>query len=280
MILRRSRSYARYSLRTSLRVFATANSSRKVAKMIRDYASVREVAREISDAADGALDAYREGRVEEEPQITDRILGAIENRVGGKGPSADLPLDDGTDLIASSASVASYRVVEAVGDDVPYRAGTHINWTARSLKTGSGTAAEEKRHGADLMGVLDINIPGYSVKKGFLAQAKRAEPRRNFRKREWDRLHSQCERMLLRTPDAFVWVYSKSQGIRIFPANSVLTLDSRDIFELYSRSVSVFFEYHIECFVGDRRLNSTEIETLDALAEFPVESILELSARP
>lgn len=248
--------------------------------MIRDFASVRRVAREISEAADGALDAYRDGRVGQEPQITDRILGAIENRVGGKGPSADLPFDGGGGLLASSASAASYRVVEAVGGDVPYWSGTRINWTARSLKTGSGMAAEEKRHGADLMGVLDIDIPGYRVRKGFLAQAKRAEPRRNFREREWERLHSQCERMLLRTPDAFVWVYSKSQGIRVFPANSVLTLVSRDIFELYSRSVSAFFESHIECFIGDRRLNSTEIETLDALEKFPVESILELSARP
>ena len=50
--------------------------------MIRDHASVIEVAREISDAADGALDGYRAGRVEEEPQITDRIIGAIENQVG------------------------------------------------------------------------------------------------------------------------------------------------------------------------------------------------------
>lgn len=43
---------------------------------------------------------------------------------------------------------------------------------------------------------------------------------------------------------------------------------------------SSFFEYHIECFIGDRRLNSTQIETLDALVEFPVERVLELSARP
>ncbi len=49
--------------------------------MIRRLKGVRRVAREISDAADGALDAYREGRVEEEPQLTDRILGAIENRI-------------------------------------------------------------------------------------------------------------------------------------------------------------------------------------------------------
>ena len=248
--------------------------------MIRDYASVREVAHEISDAADGALDTYREGRVEEEPQITDRILGAIENRVGRKRPSDDVPPDDEADLLPSLASAVSHRFIERDRDDVPYPFAARINWTARSLRTGSGVAGEEKRHGADLMGVLDIDIPDYRVKKGFLAQAKRAEPRRKFRNRDWDRLHSQCERMLLRTPDAFVWVYSKSNGIRIFPAISVLALNSRDIFELYGRSVSSFFEYHIECFIGDRRLNSTQIETLDALAEFPVERVLELSGRP
>lgn len=50
--------------------------------MIRQLHSVRRIAREISDAADGALEAYRSGRVQEEPQITDRIIGAIEDRVG------------------------------------------------------------------------------------------------------------------------------------------------------------------------------------------------------
>ena len=35
----------------------------------------------------------------------------------------------------------------------------------------------------------------------------------------------------------------------------------------------------IECFIGDRRLNSTNVETLDALAKLPVEGILELSAK-
>ncbi len=55
-------------------------------------------------------------------------------------------------------------------------------------------------------------------------------------------------------------------------------LESRCIFDLYSRGVSSFFENHIECFIGDRRLDSTNVETLDALAKLPVERILELSA--
>ena len=241
--------------------------------MIRYYGSVRETAREIAKAADGALNAYRNGRVTEEPQITDRIIGAIEDRIGSGRP------DDEGRIAQLDSSSSSDRFVEGNHDDEPYYIFQRINWTARSLRTGSGIAAEEKRHGADLMGVVDINIPHYRVIKGFLAQAKRAEPGHKFKNKDWDRLHFQCETMLLRTPDAFVWVYSKLRGIRIFPAVSVLTLKSKDIFHLYSRSVSSFFENHIECFIGDRRLNSTDIETLDVLSEFSIENVLELSAR-
>ena len=247
--------------------------------MIRYYGGVREVAREISSAADGALKAYRDGRVTEEPQITDRIIGAIEDRIGRKRQDEEAPPNDEGEIFPLNATRASDRFVEGDHDDAPNSVFQRINWTARSLRTGSGIAAEEKRHGADLMGIVDIDIPDYRVIKGFLAQAKRAEPGQKFQKKAWDRLHFQCETMLLRTPDSFVWVYSKTKGIRIFPAISVSTLKSNDIFDLYSRSVSSFFEYHIECFIGDRRLNSTNIETLDVLAEFSIENVLELSAR-
>lgn len=240
--------------------------------MIRRLKSVRRIAREISDAADGALSSYREGRVEEEPQLTDRILGAIEDRIlsrplvaygepfVGEMPESDRPLSLTMPRVAS----------QSLGG---------IVWKARTLRTGRGVAAEEKRHGADLMGILDLDLPGYRATKGFLAQAKRAEPGQRFSKPDWDRLCSQCDTMLLRTPASFVWVYSRSRGIRIFSASSVLELESRCIFDLYSRAVSSFFENHIECFIGDRRLDSTNVETLDFLAKLPVERILELSAK-
>jgi len=210
--------------------------------MLRHPRSVRAIAGEIGAAADGALNSYRDGDVVEEPHVTDRVLGAICDRLGSR------------------------------------RIGGLV-WRARTLRTSSGTAAEERRHGADLMGVLDINIPGYHAKKGFLAQAKKAEPGTPFRVRDWSALVAQCHLMLARTPDSFVFVYSMEWGIRIFPANSVVGLASSDIFQLYSRGVSGFFESHIECFIGDPRLNSTDIKTLDALIDLPVERILELSAR-
>ena len=210
--------------------------------MLKKYRTVRKIAREIAGAADGAFNSYRDGSVVEEPHVTDRILGAVEERV---------------------------RNLRLGG----------VLWTARTLRTGRGVAAEEKRHGADFMGVLDIKLDGYKTNKGFLVQAKRAEPDDRFSSRDWDRLRSQCETMLDRTPDSFVFIYSMLKGIRIFPANAVVELGERNIFDLYDRSVSSFFERHIQCFIGDRRLNSTKIDTLDAVVGLPVERVLELSAR-
>ena len=214
--------------------------------MLRHYGKVRKVAREISEAADGAFKAYVEGRVAEEPQITDRILGAIEERI-------------------NNLAIESAR--------------GFVSWKARTLRTGRGYAAEEKRHGADFMGVLDVDLPDYKIKKGFLVQAKRSEPDKPFQKEEWHRLIRQCETMLERTPDSFVFVYSRSRGIRIFSAVSVLGSTSKNIFNLYHHGIQRFFENHIECFIGDRRLNSPDIWTLDILADFPVERVLHLAAR-
>ena len=75
--------------------------------MLKKYKTVRKIARVIAGAADGAFDSYRDGSVVEEPHVTDRILGAIEERV---------------------------RNLRLGG----------VLWTARTLRTGRGVAAEEK----------------------------------------------------------------------------------------------------------------------------------------
>jgi hypothetical protein len=210
--------------------------------MRHEHMQVKPIARAIADAADGALDAYRDGRAAEEPQVTDRILGAIEDRLRTK----------------------------RIGG---------IEWKAKTLRTSRGTAAEEKRHGADVLGVLDIDIPEFKTKKGFLAQAKLAEPNRPFSKDDWERLVEQSKLMLARTPASFVFIYSKTEGVRVFPATAVVGLADRDIFTLYHHGPGRFFEDFIECFIGDLRLSSPDIRTLDALAEFHVKRALELIAR-
>lgn len=102
--------------------------------MIADYHAVRDVAQHIAAAIDLAVDALREGRVEHEPAMTDRMLGAIEQ------------------------SLKDYQ-----------RKG--IRWSAKTL-TDRGRGSQESKYGADFMGVLNIALPEFAVSKGFLAQAK------------------------------------------------------------------------------------------------------------
>lgn len=45
----------------------------------------------------------------------------------------------------------------------------NYNWRARTLKSSSGRSAEEAVHGADVLGVLEVSLPDYKVKKGFVA---------------------------------------------------------------------------------------------------------------
>jgi hypothetical protein len=130
---------------------------------------------------------------------------------------------------------------------LPFGGGIRISlrWEAMTLRAGSGSAAHEREFGADIMGVLTVETRDFKTAKGFLAQAKRAEPRTRFARSEWDRLHAQCQKMLAVTPDAFVLVYSLDRGVR-FPFQRVLLrllpvaiflMCTTSEFELSSRSI-------------------------------------------
>jgi hypothetical protein len=209
--------------------------------VIRDYRAVREISNAIAHEADAVMEAYRRSRVTDEPHITDRLMGAIESRIRimSFGP------------VFSSTTGGGFR--------------SRIAWEAHTLRSGSRAAAHEKKYGADILGVFTANIPNYSISKGFLAQAKRAEPRIDFKSSEWNRLISQCERMLAVTPDAFVLVYSRRQGARFFSAQAVAALRGRNLFELYSMMPRAFFERHLQSFIGDKRFNAPDISVLDGL---------------
>lgn len=201
--------------------------------MLRRYAMARKVAREISEAANGAFKGYVLGERVDEPDITGLMLGAIGERM---------------------------RSREFGG----------VTWNAHILPS-RGKGAEEKRYGADFGGVLDIDIPDYKIKKGFLVQAKKAEPYDPLKEDRWKDLIYQCDRMLQCTPASFVFVYSREKGIRVIPAVSVLGSTSRDVFDLYHHGVWSFFEEHIKCFIGDHRPGFIDI--------FPVRRVLHLTAR-
>lgn len=189
----------------------------------------------------GAVEALCDGRVQQEPHFTDRMLGRIEQAMEGH----------------------QYH---------------GVTWTAMTL-TDRGRNAQEATYGADFMGVASIELPGFSVKKGFLAQAKLVEPGDYVSPKEYDRMKQQCEDMLIHTPSSFVFLYS-TQFIRIVPAITVASCDPINPHNLYCRSMARFYEEHFSCFIGDRRISDANIDTLEEIAhEYRARNALALFAK-
>ena len=206
--------------------------------MLKKLHTVREIASELGKAVGRVEDAYREGDAPYEVDITGRLLGAVVEQLDGRSIKG-------------------------------------LKWRAKQFKTGRGSGAEEQKVGADFMGVLDIDLEDYSVQKGFLVQAKRAEP--NTPIDDWTKLQDQLKKMLAISPASYLFVYSKDRGIRTFPAISVLGLNSNKVFDLYDRSFERFFEEHLECFIGDRALSVPSIQAM-LQGDVPAERVLFVGA--
>lgn len=209
--------------------------------MLRHYHLVREAATRIAVAAELAVEALASRRVEQEPEFTDRMLGSIEQ------------------------AMRQYRT-------------KGVSWEAKTL-TSRGRGSQEKPYGADFLGVLSINLPQFTVNKGFLAQAKIIGEKDNMPRKEYKRLCKQCEGMLNLSPDSFVFLYS-TKSIRIVPAISIVSANAINPHALYTRSFERFFEAHFESFIGDRQIHTPHPDTLRELADkYNARSALSLTAK-
>ena len=196
--------------------------------MIREYAIIRDSAQRAANAANHVRASFADGQVQQEPPFTDRMLGRIDEAMDG-------------------------YVVKGV------------RWKSMTL-TDRGPRSQESIYGADFMGVLEIELPEFSVKKGFLAQAKLIEPGAYFPKKAFLEMTDQCKKMLRISPDSFVFLYSVN-GVTVVPAISIVSLTRpTNPNEIYSRSIARFFEEHFECFIGDGRLSKAHISTVKELS--------------
>lgn len=193
-----------------------------------EYAIIRTAAKHLADAGNRAVRTLADGRVEQEPAFTDRMLGHIEEAMNGYVTKG-------------------------------------VRWTAKTL-TDHGRNTQEREFGADFAGVLDIELEDFNVRKGFLAQSKKAEPFDRVPNSELRRMVAQCEQMLRYTPDAFLFLYS-IRGVSVVPALSVVSGRFSNPHELYARSLSRFYEEHFECFIGDRAISAPDPEMLETLRE-------------
>jgi hypothetical protein len=187
------------------------------------------VARIVVDGCQTTIQDFANEIIVDEESMTDRLFGSVANALNGR----------------------------AIGN---------VIWKARTLRTGRGVAAEERRHGADVLGVLQIDLPEYKTTKGFLVQAKRIEPETPLSKGQWERFQTQCAIMRERTEHAFAAVYSRRRGVIFIPAVTIGEIAPHQVFDVGSRSIFGFFRAHVKCEIGDRRLSSPTIETLESVS--------------
>ena len=188
------------------------------------------VAAALVEGCETTIEDFRRKIIADEINMTDRLVASISNSLNGKH----------------------------IGG---------IVWKARTLRNGPGVAAEERRHGADVLGTLEVDTPEYKVRKGFLLQSKIIEPGHPLSLGEWQRFQQQCEKMLQRTNEAFGMIFSRKKGVRFIPAQTLVAIRSDQVFEAGSRTLHGFFRSHVKCEIGDRKLNQPTIEILDDMVQ-------------
>ncbi|MFI5352052.1 MAG: hypothetical protein ACHQZS_03740 [Candidatus Binatales bacterium] len=133
-----------------------------------------------------------------------------------------------------------------------------IRWSGTTVHSRT----QERRLGADLVGALDIAVDGYSVQKGFLAQAKILEMGAAIR--DLAALRRQCRNMINTSAASFVFLYSRS-GVTIVPAISVAGSSDPHIYNLHWRGLRRFYEEHFASFIGDPGLGISGRAAIDEL---------------
>ncbi len=141
-----------------------------------------------------------------------------------------------------------------------------VRWQAKTL-TDRGRGSQESNYGADFLAALELDLQGYQVKKGFLAQAKLIEPSKNFGNANFEKTREQCEKMLKFSSASYVFLYSQQSGISVVPAVEALGARSCNPHELTSRPMRQFYKEHFECFVGDRSIQSASPQALQELRD-------------
>jgi hypothetical protein len=108
-----------------------------------------------------------------------------------------------------------------------------LNWSASIPTHRRGTAAEERRTGADIVIHVSLNTPTQSYSKGIQVQAKRPTAHSLLNSRDQADLKQQCNTMLSITPSAFVFCYMEG-WMRCGSAVRVAGASSRDLKALCS----------------------------------------------
>lgn len=155
----------------------------------------------------------------------------------------------------------------------------HVNggfrWHAASRKfPWRGPNSEEKRYGGDLLITISVHSPDFSVSKGVLVQSKMSRDEQAKRSTKSlgdvdldDRLREQMQKMLVMTPESFVWSYDRA-GVSAFRAGNLLGCANNTVAAAAVREpLAVFMQEFLNCWHGDYRLSDTEANSVRAILD-------------
>lgn len=151
---------------------------------------------------------------------------------------------------------------------IEWQADTAINGRGRGRLKGRALTrwGEEPDLGADIIMVLDVETSDFSVRKGFLSQAKRLEVGQVMDRSEHKRLIEQCEKMLSVTPASIVYLYSRDR-VHVVPATAVLQHRGRALYDILTYDISILYRDFAICWFGDPRIQATDRVSLAGLRE-------------
>lgn len=199
--------------------------------------AARVFARQVEEA----IEEYSRGESGDEDDVSSQIIGRLK---------AILPMIDGKIRWTGGS----------MGDD------SEAVFSGRRLGS-RGKGSEESRIGADIVVVVQFDLPGVAVAKGILIQAKCVNAAGECKsERERQRLVGQCESMLSITPSSFVWPYG-ANSLKAYSAASMHASEGKFADALGAYNYEIFFRDFFICWIGDVRLSSTSRPSLAALVE-------------
>lgn len=192
--------------------------------------------------------------------------------------------DDFSSQLCGRLKAAAEGVLkEALGarPELPDGSRERVRLRARHLRS-RGKRSEETRIGADIVMVLDVDLPDQRVIKGLFIQAKMLSPGEPMPSREWGRLQEQCDRMLRLTPAAFVLMYS-NEGVRAFSASAIEATQQKSLWDSSTYPINWLFHDFFISWIGDRRITGTDSGSLSRLLDLygvPNALILQFHSSP
>lgn len=132
--------------------------------------------------------------------------------------------------------------------------------SARPL-TSKGPKAEEGRYKADLLMILNYDLPDYKNVKGVLVQSKRRPSLEDFQPAETRDLKEQVSEMSTFSSSTSVFIYSKN-GLVTCPSETVLGAKHFRPSTIPMFSIDAFFYGFAVCWIGDHNIRASDTESL------------------